>query len=332
MKLLVVVVALTFAASVAVAAAATPKQGQLGIFLHYGPSSLLNAPDETQWIARIQAPSYVQTVATFRPNTAAVSEWVALAKKSGASYIVFTAKHHDGYTLWHSDVAVDRSAGANDVQWNARADQDVVAALAKACRTAHIKLYLYFSLVDWYEHAYRVGNASAHLAIEEAQLRELLTNYGPIDGVWLDGVWSPTHLLSFWSLDEIKQEIRTLQPNTLIGVNRFSTQIEDNEDFAITEKSLPAKPLPWPTEAVFPIGRLWFYSTQDALKTPQQLRSIIANSIGRGFDLLLDVPPRSDGSIDPAYLSALLRARAAAPPARSEKSRITPRAKPERRP
>ena len=289
--------------------AAGAPRGQLGIFIHYGPSSLLNQANETNWIAGIQSPSYLQTVASFSPNPSAAASWVQLAKAAGASYIVFTAKHHDGYTLWHSSLAVDRSAGANNVQWGATADKDVLAALAPACRAAHIKLYIYYSIVDWYEHAYRVGNALQHLAIEEAQLHELLTNYGQIDGVWLDGVWSPHWPVASWYLDALKEEIRTLQPSALIAVNRFSpTAPQTNESYSIAEKTLPNSLPSWPVEVTYPIGGLWFYSTQDKLKSPSTLSYLVNRTLGRGFNLLLDVPPRGDGSIDPAYKGALLQA------------------------
>jgi alpha-L-fucosidase len=307
-----VVVAVCWLAS-ATSAWSAPTRGQLGIFLHYGPSSLLNKSNEADWISGIQDPSYTQVVGRFVPNPAAAVEWVRLAKEAGATYIVFTAKHHDGYTLWNSRVPVDRSAGANQVQWNATPAQDMVAPLAKAAHAAGIKLYVYYSIVDWYEHAYRVGNALEHLRIEEAQLRELLTGYGTIDGVWIDGIWSPHWSLADWHLGEIKSLIKSLQPGARITVNRLSDAVVEPDEYGgVAESRIPDVAQQWPVDVTYSVGRLWFYSTQDSVKTPKALQRLARKTIGRGFNLLLNVPPRPDGSIEPTFRKAVLMASAAA--------------------
>jgi alpha-L-fucosidase len=303
---------LAAAAVVAVLAAgaesATRPAGRLGLFIHYGPSTLLNAAGEQAWIDGIQSPDYVNTVAAFAPSADAPANWVALAERIGATSITFTVKHHDGYLLWSSDVPVDRSAGANGIRWGVTGDDDVLAALARACLAAHISLYLYYSLADWYEHDYRVGNALGHLAVEEAQLRELLTRYGPIGGVWIDGAWSTTHTSDFWHLDELEQLIHSLQPRAQIGVNRFPARIAAGEQFEIFEKTLPVARTSWPTQGVFPIGDTWFYSVRSAVKSAATLRSMAARAARVGAALILDLPPRGDGSIDPAYQEVLVTA------------------------
>jgi alpha-L-fucosidase len=292
------------------ASAAGAATGQLGIFIHYGPASLLNKASEVDWISGVNAEDYPTVASSFQPNPAAAASWVALAKKAGATYLVFTARHHDGYTLWASDTTRDnRASGASRVpRWGATPDQDVLAALAKACRSAGIKLYVYYSLPDWWSHAYRVSDAERFYPMIETQLRELLTKYGPIGGVWIDGLWDRP--LSFWHLDQIEQLIHTLQPQALIGVNRYPSAIEPGEDFQIYEKMFPAGRPIVPTEVTFPIGGLWFYSSLDRPKTQAQLRRLFTRSLSRGINLLLDVPPRGDGSISPTFAKALLAARA----------------------
>jgi alpha-L-fucosidase len=289
--------------------AAEAAPGQLGIFIHYGPSTLLNKSSETDWMRGVWADDYPTLASGFRPNPAAAASWVALAKRAGATYIVLTAKHHDGYTLWPTAAGKDeRASGASRVpQWGSTSQQDVVGSLAKAARAAGIKLYLYYSLPDWYSHSYRVADPVRYLPIVETQLRELLTQYGAIGGVWLDGVWDRPP--EFWHLDEIKALIRSLQPSAKIAVNRHPSTVEADEDFQIFEKTYPAAVGAVPAEATYPIGRMWFYSSLDRAKTAKQLRTIFARTLARGINLLLDVPPRADGSISPTYGSALLAAR-----------------------
>src|SRR5207253_4225361 len=132
--------------------------------------------------------------------------------------------------------------------------------------------------------------------------------YGPIAGVWIDGAWSTTHTADFWHLDELKQLIHSLQPRTQIGVNRFPARIAAGEQFEIFEKSLPVARARWRTQGVFPIGDTWFYSLLSAVKSAATLRSLAAGAARVGADLILDLPPRGDGSIDPAYQQVLLDA------------------------
>ncbi len=204
------------------AAAATPRDdalatlraAKLGLFIHYGPSTLLNAPTTDAWWRGIWDPAYPQLVAArFRPSTKAVAQWVALAARMHAAYLVFTAMHHDGYRLWASDVPGDAAAGATN--WGVDRSHDLLATLAKACRKAHLQLYVYFSLVDLYSHAYRVSDAATHLAAEEQQLTEIFTRYGPLAGVWFDGTWDRPE--GFFHLDELSATVHALQPDALVG-------------------------------------------------------------------------------------------------------------------
>jgi alpha-L-fucosidase len=296
----VVFVVLCAALVLVPAAPARRAKAPFGLFIHYGPSALVNAPNQTDWMRGVWSTGYPQLVSGFHPNPSAVTQWVALARASGASYVTFTAKHHDGYTLWHTSAETDAAAGASN--WGVPADEDLLAALASACRAAHLKLYVYFSLPDWYSHWYRVANADHFLPIAEAQLTELLTHYGPLAGVWLDGTWDRPD--SFWHLDELIALIHRLQPKAEVGVNRQPAG--PGEDFSIFESSFPAGRPTARTEVTYPIGSQWFYSTLDAPHTHAWVVQLRAHAARLGLRLLLDVPPRADGSFDPADVAALL--------------------------
>lgn len=313
--------ALIALAAVPAAAGRGAPQPQLGIFIHYGPSTLLDTADGEQWIRSVWAPPYLDTVRSFRANAAAARDWVAFAKRAGATYITFTAKHHDGYALWHTDVVWDRSAGAAAVPWEVSAEDDVLAVLAPACREAGLKLYVYYSLIDWYAHTYRASKSALYVASMKAELAELLTRYGPIAGVWLDGIWDRP--ADFWHLDELKAEIRSLQPEAKIAVNRHPPSLEPDEDIATFENAFPAARGSKPQEVTFPVGLWWFYSSHDVLKPVAQLRRMLARAAATRSRVLLAVPPRGDGSIDPAYLRAIIAARTPAPrPLRPPRARL----------
>jgi alpha-L-fucosidase len=309
-SVLAALVLLVPAAASAATSRPAAKPSPLGIFIHYGPSILLDTADGEQWIRSVWAPGYLDTVRSFHANAAAATQWVAFAKRAGATYITFTAKHHDGYALWHRTVVWDRSAGAAAVQWEVSAEDDVLAALAPACRDAGLKLYIYYSLIDWYAHTYRASKSAPYVTSMEAELTELLTRYGPVAGVWLDGIWDRP--AEFWHLDELKAHIRSLQPFAAIAVNRHPPAMESEEDFATFENAFPATRSAKPQEVTFPVGRWWFYSSHDVLKPVAELRRMLARAAATRSRVLLAVPPRGDGSIDAAYLRTILAARAPA--------------------
>jgi alpha-L-fucosidase len=292
--------ALLAALVVASPAAARRPQAPFGIFIHYGPSSVLNADSTESWMRAVWDTSYPQLAAQFHPDPQVVAQWVAVAKAARATYITFTAKHHDGFTLWHTTGETDTAAGA--ANWSVSSDEDMLAALAPACRAAHLKLYVYYSLPDWYSHWYRVQNADRFVPIMENQLTEILTRYGPLAGVWLDGTWDRP--ATFWHLDELIALIHRLQPAASVGVNTQPPIA--GEDFAIVEQALPARPAVTPTEVVYPLGAQWFYSTADAPQTHAWVLALRRRAAQLRVRLLLDVPPRPDGTFDPAYVRALL--------------------------
>jgi alpha-L-fucosidase len=283
------------------------RAAALGLFIHYGPSSLLNAPSSDAWWREIDGRTYPRFVAQrFRPNPARAAQWVALAKQMGASYLVFTAKHHDGYRLWASTADRDTAGGARN--WGVSRSRDLLAAVAADCRRAGISLYVYFSLLDDYSHAYRVSDGRAFQAEVEQQLTEILTRYGPLAGIWFDGTWNATieRTLDFPKLVAL---VHRLQPGATVGNN--AQPPFRGEDYSIFEQKIPkdGAGAALPEQATYPIGDQWFYSTRDShTKTVAQLRRLVKAARRAHVSLLLDVPPRPDGTFDPAARRRVLAA------------------------
>ena len=158
-------------------------------------------------------------------------------------YITITSKHHDGFAMFDSKVSdwdiVDRTPYR----------KDVLKALAEECRKQGIKLFFYYSQLDWHHPDYyprgRTGNDAGRPdagqleqvhRLHERAAPELLTNYGEIGGIWFDGWWDRPD--ARWRLDETYELIHRLQPQALVGANHHKKPF-DGEDFQMFEKDLP---------------------------------------------------------------------------------------------
>jgi alpha-L-fucosidase len=266
----------------------------LGLFVHYGPSSLVNATSTQRWWRAMIAPSYSATVARFKPRPQAADGWFTLAKRIGAGYVAITAKHHDGYTLWRSDTT---SYGVGE--------RDVIARAARDAHRTGLGLVLYFSLID--EHARSFpSDWPAYLRLVKAQLRELLTRYGPIAGIWFDGPgWMLSRSAAEWGLPELYHLIHHYQPSVQIVTNHHCTRPLAGEAILTHEGEVPAKRQPFAQQVAFSLSDQWFYSTRERPITHRRYLTLKKRAARAAASLLINVPPRADGTFAPAYLSAL---------------------------
>jgi len=163
-------------------------EGRFGMFIHWGPVSLKGT--EISWSrantnpqcpnqGTIPADVYDNLYKEFNPSKFDADQWVGIAKAAGVKYIVLTAKHCDGFLLWHS-----KASDYNIAQTPFR--RDVCAELAKAARAQGIRIGWYFSPMDWRDPDFRTERNAAFLQRMQAEVRELLTNYGVIDLLWFD--------------------------------------------------------------------------------------------------------------------------------------------------
>lgn len=253
---------------------------QLGIFIHYGPSSLLAASTDQDWIAEVRSARARELAASFDPDPAVAAGWARFACEQGASYLTFTAKHHDGFALWPTRTS----------SW--RVERDLVGPLAAAARTEGLDLFLYFSTIDWHDPGCDM----------QAQLTELLTWYGPIAGVWFDGFWEGS--VTAAQMDELYRLVHELQPGALVGDNTHRAPLP-GQDFQIFEGGFPGDEraifdqgvdVVLPAQAAVKLGETWFWSGSfDA--SPSLLRSLLAESQRRRVGLLANVAPAPDGTI-----------------------------------
>jgi alpha-L-fucosidase len=295
------------------------QNAKFGVFVHWGVYSV---PGRGEWVMQIEGipiSEYEKLPPQFNPTAFDAAEWVSLVKAAGAKYITITAKHHDGFAMFDSKVS------SYDIVERTPYKKDVLAALAEECRKQGIKLFFYYSQLDWHHPDYfprgetgkkagrpESGDWNRYIDYMNAQLSELLTGYGPIGGIWFDGMWDrPT---ADWRLPETYALIHRLQPAALVGSNHHHKPFP-GEDFQTFEKDLPGANTAGfnqtsistlPLETSETINTAWGYNATDKnFKSTRQLVQYLARAAGNNANFLLNVGPGPDGKIQPEFVERL---------------------------
>jgi alpha-L-fucosidase len=307
------------------------QDARFGLFVHWGVYSLLG---DGEWVMNnqnISIEEYEKLPNFFNPIDFDPVEWVSMVKEAGMKYITITSRHHDGFSMF------DTKASDYNIVDATPYGKDVLKMLAEECRKQGIKLFFYYSLLDWNRDDYfprgRTGNGIAgrgegkwedYIAFMKTQLRELLTNYGEIGGIWFDGHWDQKEWdgKTFgaqkvnWHYDEIYGMIHQIQPQALIGNNHHIGVIE-GEDFQMFEKDLPGNNTTgWgtpadqigtvPLEVCETINGSWGFNLQDRKhKSEKELIHYLIKASGYGSNLLLNVGPMPNGKIQPKHQASL---------------------------
>lgn len=249
--------------------------------------------------------------ASFAPSSLDCRQWARVAKEAGASHIILTAKHHDGFCLWPT-VTTDYSVASSP--WK-DGRGDVVGELADACREIGIGLGLYLSPWDRHDPDWESDHAAYDRRYLQ-QLTELCTQYGPLVEVWFDGAGSGQHPYDW---DAIMTVVEHHQPEAMIfNRGRATVRWVGNEDGLAADPCWYTVASPrddlfrddmdavaegdcyLPPECDVPIRRHWFWQPDDlyTLKSVEHLEAIWYRSVGLGANLLLNVPPDRRGLID----------------------------------
>jgi alpha-L-fucosidase len=252
----------------------------------------------------------------FNPTDFNAAEWVSLAKAAGMKYITITSKHHDGFAMFNSKVS------DYDIVDQTPYKKDVLKALADECRKQGIKLFFYYSQLDWHHPDYfplgRTGENSGrpgsgawnnYLDYMDNQIKELCSNYGEIGGIWFDGWWDKPD--ADWRLEQTYKLIHDLQPNALIGNNHHRKPFP-GEDFQMFEKDLPGNNTAGhspkseigslPLETCETINTSWGYNKNDnTFKSDKTLIQYLIKAAGNNANFLLNVGPMPNGQIQPEF-------------------------------
>ena len=305
------------------------RNDEFGIFIHWGIYSVLGRGEWVMQEEKMPIDQYEPVAAQFNPEKYNADEWVQLFKRAGAKYVTITSKHHDGFCMWDSKLTNWDVVDATPYK------KDILKPLAEACEKHGLKLFFYHSQVDWHHPEYfprgftgqfggrkDEGDFNKYLAAMNGQLAELLSgDYGKVGGIWFDGWWdqqtkrlpgkkdaNPRLTQLDWKLRETYDLIHSLQPECLVGSNHHLAPFE-GEDFQMFERDLPgenkgghsrdAKVGKLPLETCDTLNRSWGYNAGDHnFKTVKQCIHYLVRAAGRDANLLLNIGPKPDGTID----------------------------------
>ncbi len=257
----------------------------LGMFVHWSVDSQLGSVISHSMVGASEdyLDRFVDDLPrSFYPDKFDPEQWARLAKLAGMKYVIFTTKHHSGFCMYDT-----KTTDFNVM--NTPYGRDVTRQIVKAFRKHGVSVGFYFSPDDfWVLHkqgkdvsrrrpeALPTNNPEL-MAHNKAQIRELLSNYGPVDMLFLDG-----------EPDELKQLAWQVQPDILITRGEMETP----------EQKMPDEPMPGPWEACFTLGTQWhFKPTNEDYKSGTKLIEMLIEIRAKGGNLLLNVGPQPDGAI-----------------------------------
>jgi alpha-L-fucosidase len=295
------------------------QDAKFGMFIHWGVYSV---PGRGEWVMnqeKIPVSEYEKFAPQFNPTKFSAAEIVALAKSAGMKYITITSKHHDGFAMF----------ATKQNKWNivnaTPCAKDPLKELAEECRKQGIKLFFYYSQLDWHNPDYfprgktgqtagrpESGDFNRYLKFMDAQLSELLTNYGDVAGIWFDGMWDKPD--ADWQLHRTYTLIHKLQPAAMIGSNHHHAPF-DGEDFQMFEKDLPGANTAGfnqtsvstlPLETCETLNGAWGYNQNDKnFKSVPDLIHYLVRAAGSNANFLLNIGPKSTGEVSPEFVERL---------------------------
>jgi alpha-L-fucosidase len=294
-------------------------EAKYGLFIHWGLYAIpagewkgARVPGIGEWImnrAKIPVPEYEQLAKQWNPGKFDPAAWVQLAKDAGMKYIVITAKHHDGFALFDSKVTRWDVVDATPFK------RDILKQLSEACQKAGMPLGFYYSQSqDWHDpngagNNWDFGpdeqdgkerkNYDKYLREKaEPQVRELLTNYGPVALVWFD----TPRMMAGGRAQRFTEIVRTLQPKTLID-----GRLGEAGDYVTTgDNVIPSQVQAEAWEVPATINHTWGYRKDDLdWKSPGTIVFKLVDIVSKGGNYLLNVGPMADGVIPPASQDTL---------------------------
>lgn len=299
---------------------------RFGMFIHWGLYAL---PARHEWVKnreQLTDADYQKYFEYFNPDLYNPREWAKKAKEAGMKYAVITTKHHEGFCLFDSKYTDYKAT-------NTPAGRDLIKEFVEAFRAEGLGIGFYYSLIDWHHphftvdrvHPQRTNDPAQHAELNKNrdmakyreylhnQVREILTNYGKIDILWLDfsypGENGKGHV--DWDSKKLLAMVRGLQPNILINDRLDLKDYEDGWDFTTPEQykvskwpEVNGKRVPWETCQTFS-GSWGYYRDETSWKDTKQLLVLLIESVSKGGNLLLNVGPTARGVFDHRANAAL---------------------------
>jgi len=304
------------------------REARFGMFIHWGLYSLLGGTwkniransSPSEWIMAsrlIPKNQYRKIARDFNPVEFDARAWAELAVSAGMKYLVITAKHHDGFSMYRTKLSDYNIYDATSFK------RDPLAELAEACSDVGLRFGIYYSQLDWNWGNLPaplgfISNYPKYLDFLKGQLRELLTGYGEISALFFDGDW-----MAQWSMKDgrdVERMCRELQPGIIINDRVGKRTIMDSfvagkplaahmpflkirtrkrlGDYVTPEQYVPGSPPEGDWETCMTMNTSWGYKSFDNYwKSAGELVSTLVGAASGGGNLLLNIGPDGNGRI-----------------------------------
>ncbi|ENM5731883.1 alpha-L-fucosidase [Vibrio mimicus] len=322
---------------------------KFGFMMHWGPYSqwgtveswaICSEDEEWIWSKRPNGVAYVDYVKqyealpdTFNPTLFDPASWAKIAKEAGTKYVVFTTKHHDGFSMFDTR-QTDYRITAPNVPFHDNPRANITRAVFDAFRDKDFGIGAYFSKPDWHSDDYwwpRFATPNRHpnydtrryperwqrfVNFTHAQIGELTRDYGRVDILWLDGGWvRPGDTLDYvakgkagvpWAQDidmpRLAAMARRNQPGLIVVDRAVGGRYEN---YRTPEQEIPDEPLPYPWETCMTLGDSWSYMPKDNYKSTHTVVQMLVDIVAKGGNYLLNVGPQPDGQLPAEAVSRL---------------------------
>ncbi len=332
---------------------------KFGLLMHWGPYSQWGVveswsicPEDLSWATGARKKgvadnyadylkSYESLKTTFNPFKFNPEKWASAAKEAGMKYLVFTTKHHDGFCMFDTKLT-DYKVTDAACRFSSDARSNITKEIFSAFRKENFWIGAYYSKPDWHSDYYwwkkfPAVDRNCNYSIEKhpeqwkrfteythGQIEELMSEYGKIDILWLDGGWvkkktedevkaelTEVYENSRWARNPQSQDInmpelvwkaRAKQPQ-LIVVDRAVTGVHQN--YLTPEQHIPEKGLPYPWETCMTMAGSWSFVPGDVYKPADELVKKLVDIVSKGGNYLLNIGPGPDGELDSVAYSRL---------------------------
>ncbi len=309
---------------------------KFGLLLHWGTYSQWGiveswslCPEDEGWCQR-KGPyasnyweykkAYENLKTTFNPVKFDPDAWASAAKDAGMRYVVFTTKHHDGFCMFDTK-QTDYRITASDCPFSKNPRANIAREIFASFRKDGFGIGAYFSKPDWHSDNYwwpyfppfdRNVNYdvkkypdrwNAFKQYTYDQIQELMTDYGPIDILWLDGGWvNPSNKGQDIDMPRIAAMARSHQPGLIVVDRAVHGKYED---YRTPEQEVPEKPLDYVWETCMTMATSWSYVPDDIYKPTDRLIQLLVDIVAKGGNFLLNIGPSPEGELPPVSLERL---------------------------
>ncbi len=317
---------------------------KFGLLIHMGLYSELGTVESwglcpEEWVKRPvddyyeYASNYRNTKSKFNPVSFDPDKWAEIFESSGAKYMIYSSKHHDGFCLYDTKYT-DFKVTDKGCPFSANPKSNVLKEVLDATRKTGMSVGVYFSKPDWttpyfwwpyyppkdrnpsYDITKHPDRWQEFVEFTQNQINEITTEYGKVDILWLDGCWVlpksaiTENVAEFCTYPHdmdinmklIAEKARAKQPGMLV-VDRWVQG--EYENYLTPEQNIPAKALPVPWESCITMGHAWGWVKNDRYKTSKECVQLLVNIIAKGGNLLLGIGPDGKGEFEPAVISNL---------------------------